>query len=405
MALTNLAVKQAKPKVKTYRLFDGSGLYLEITPKGQKYWRYKYRFLKKEKRLALGVYPSVSLKEARDKRFDAAKLLEKGIDPSAERKAKKERAIQIHESTFAHVAHEWHVKHHQNKSEGYSKRVWRALEKDVFPTLANLPIGLITGPQVRKTILKIEEREAYETAHRTLQICGRIFSYANAMGYCNNNPCLGIKQVLTPVKHEHFAYIDDPKRVGELMRAINGYESIVTRTAMQVIAYTFLRPGNIRRAEWTEIDLQRKLWKIYPDKMKTKNPHLVPLANQVVNRIESLRAYTSNSRYIFPSVRNIHNPMSDGTINAALRCMGYAKEDMSAHGFRHMASTLLNEQAKWTPDAIEKQLAHTDKSKIRATYNHSKHLAERSVMMQAWADYLDQLANQNTVIPISKYAR
>lgn len=399
MSLTNIEIKQAKAKAKTYRLYDGQGLYCEVTPKGQKYWRFKFRFQGKEKRLSFGVYPSVTLKEAREKRFEAGKLLEKGINPSEERKAKKERDIKLYESTLAHVAHEWHVKHYQNKEPGYAKRVWRALEKDIFPSLGHVPIDMITGPQIRKTIIKIEERGAHETAHRTLQMCGRIFAYANAMGYTTNDPTRGIKYALTTPKVEHFAAILDPHKIGLLLRAMESYDQPITRIAMMIGLYTFVRPGELRQAEWSEINADEQVWRIPDHKMKLRRPHLVPLSTQVLSILDDLKAYSGNSPFLFPSTRDPKRaPMSNATVNAALRRMGYEKDQITGHGFRHMASTHLNEQGKWNPDAIERQLAHVDRSKVRGTYDHSKHLPERKLLMQAWSDYLDELKQHGQVI-------
>ena len=399
MGLTNIEIKQAKPKAKTYRLYDGQGLYIEVTPKGQKYWRFKYRFAGKEKRISFGVYPTVSLKDAREKRFEAAKLLDKGINPSEERKAKKEREIQLYESTFAHVAHEWHVKHYQNKEPGYAKRVWRALEKDLFPSLGHVPIDMITGPQVRNTILKIKARGAHETAHRTLQMCGRIFAYANAMGYTSNDPSRGIKYALTQPKVEHFAAILDPHKIGQLLRAMESYDQPITRIAMMMGLYTFVRPGELRQAQWCEFDRDEAMWRIPDHKMKLRRPHLVPLSSQVLAMLDELESYSGNRPYLFPSTRSPgKNPMSNATVNAALRRMGYEKDQITGHGFRHMASTHLNEQGKWNPDAIERQLAHVDRSKVRGTYDHSKHLPERKLLMQEWADYLDELKQHGQVI-------
>ena len=238
MPLTVIAVKNLKPKAKTYRKYDGQGLYVEVTPKGQKYWRYKYRYAGKEKRMALGVYPATSLKDARLARNQAADLLAKGIDPNAERKARKQHDMEMQQNTFAHIAHEWHVKFYKDKEPGYAKRVWRALEKDIFPVVGEQPIGMITGPHLRKAILNIEERGAHESAHRALQICGRIYGYANACGYTTNDPTRGLKMALAPPKTNHFASITEPKEVGKLLRAIDSYEFPVVRAAMQLGTYT-----------------------------------------------------------------------------------------------------------------------------------------------------------------------
>ena len=400
MALTALQVKNLTPKAKTYRKFDGAGLYIEVTPKGQKYWRYKYRFAGKEKRLALGVHPTTSLKEARLARNKAAELLARDIDPSAERRARKERVLEQQANSFAAIAQEWHVKFYQNKEPGYAKRVWRALEKDIFPVIGNQPIGMITGPQLRRAMLNIEERGAHESAHRALQICSRIYGYANACGYTDKDPTRGLKTALTPPKQKHFATLTDTRDIGKLLRAIDGYESLLVRYAMQIGTYTFVRPSELRKAEWSEINFEEKIWRIPATKMKLRKPHLVPLASQVIKILNQLNTISGQGIFLFPSVRSRSKYMSEATVNAALRNMGFNKEQITGHGFRHMASTLLNEQGTWHPDAIERQLAHTDKSKVRGTYDHSKHLPERKEMMQAYANLLDELRSPGQVIPM-----
>ncbi len=321
---------------------------------------------------------------------------------AAERKAKKQHDVEIYENQFASIVHEWFAKKYTNLNPSYAKRVWRALEKDILPYIGKLPITKIDGPALRKCLMKIEERGAHETAHRTLQICARIYGYANACGYCTHDPTRGMKTVLTPAKTEHFPAITDPKLLGELLRAMESYDSLLTRSALFVGAYTFVRPGNLRQAEWQEISLEDKVWKIPAEKMKLKKPHIVPLANQVKRIFEELHPLTHKSDYVFPSVRDRRRPMSEATVNAALRRMGYGTDEMTGHGFRHIASTLLNEQGVWNADAIERQLAHTDRSKIRATYDHSNHLPERRKIMQAWADYLDGLRTGNNVVSFNE---
>jgi integrase len=402
-SLNDIELKSLKPRAKSWKRFDGQGLYIEITPAGKKYWRFKYRFNGKEKRLSLGTYPLISLKEARRAANEVRIKLTKDIDPSAERQARKQREIELAEHSFAAIAHEWHVKKYSDKEPGYAKRVWRALEKDIFPFVGQTPVSMISGPGLRKALIQIEDRGAIESAHRALQICGRIYGYANACGYCTNDPTRGLKTVLSTAPTKHFASILDPVEIGGLLRAIDGYDSPITRAALRLNAYTFVRPGNLRQAEWSEFTLDENTWKIPEEKMKMRKPHIVPLANQVVTLLEELQPLTGNGQYVFPGERSKLRPMSEATTNAALRRMGYAKEKMTGHGWRHMASTLLNEQSKWNPDAIERQLAHTDRSKIRGTYDHSKHLAERRRMMQSWADYLDSLKNKSNVISINAY--
>ena len=405
MALTDIQVKNFQPKAKTYRKFDGRGLYVEVTPKGKRYWRHKYRYLGKEKRIAFGVYPTVSLKEARIEHAKAMLTLSKGIDPSAERQANKQRDIELNERAFEAIAQEWHLSHNTHKEAGYQKRLWRGLGKDIFPTLGNTPITLITAPQLRQALKHIEARGAQETAHRVLQVCSRIFNYAIASGYCDTNPTLGLKGALAPPQVIHFATLLKPAEIGALLRAIDSYDGLITRYALQLLAYTFVRPGNIRKAEWGELDWAKMQWEIPAEKMKLRVPHIVPLAKQTITIFKGLQQHTSHSSFIFPSLRDKTRPMSENTMNAALRRLGYTKDQMTGHGFRHMASTLLNEHGTWHPDAIERQLAHTDRSKIRGTYDHSKHLPERREMMQAWADDLDNLKHGADVISLDSANR
>ena len=400
--LTDIAVKNLKAKAKVFRKFDGQGLYVEVTPKGKKYWRLKYRFGGKEKRISFGTYPNVSIKEARIKASEARALLEKDIDPSAERKAKQQREVELNEQSFAAIAHEWHVKKYSNKDPGYAKRVWRMLEKDIFPHFGHLPIGMIPAKQVRDAIQKIDNRGAHESAHRALQVCYRIFAYGHAQGLCSPLLKEGIRETLTQHTPGHFAAILDPEGIGKLLRAIDGYEQPLTRYAMQIGMYTFVRPGELRKFEWDEINWDKKEWKLLPEKMKLRKPHIVPLSRQVLAVLEELQPMTSYSKYVFPG-RDRHQPMSEATVNAALRRMGYSKDQMTGHGFRKIASTLLNEEGTWNADAIERQLAHTDRSKVRATYDHSKHLPERRKMMQAYAELLDELKKSGEVISFFKH--
>ena len=332
---------------------------------------------------------------ARDK---AKIVLHNGIDPSAERKAKKQLEVELNEHCFEAIAREWHIKYYTDKEPSYAKRVLQGLENNIFPSMGHTPISMITAPIIRKALLVIEERGANETAHRILQVCGRIFRYANACGYTDQDPTRSMKGFLVPAKVNHFPAILEPAGIGALLRAIESYDSPITRYALQMLAYTFVRPGNVRQATWSEINFEKDVWKIPAEKMKMRKPHIVPLSPQMLEILENLQALTANGEYLFPSVRNRKRPMSEGTLNAALRRLGYEKHEMTGHGFRHMASTLLNEQGKWNPDAIERQLAHTDRSKIRGTYDHSKHLKERKIMMQAWADFLDKLKTPGIVI-------
>ena len=390
MSLTNTAIRNAKPRSKRYRLFDSQGLYIEVAPNGGKWWRLKYRILGKEKRLSLGIYPEVSLKEARAKRDQARRLLLEGADPIEARKAQR-----IPDGTsFEAVAREWFVKFTPSWSEGHANRIFRRLENDVFPWLGSRSIDQIDPPELLKVARRIESRGALETAHRAIRNCGQVFRYAVATGRASRDPTSDLKGALPPVRVTHHSSVTDPRAIGGLLRAIDGYQgSLLTRCALQLAPLVFVRPGELRHAEWSEFNLKESDWRIPARKMKGRQPHIVPLATQSVAILSELRPLTCSSRYVFPSVRSVTKPMSDNTLNAALRRLGYSKEQMTGHGFRSMASTILNEQGCWHPDAIERQLAHVERNNVRAAYNYAEHLEERKRMMQAWADYLENLGN------------
>lgn len=399
MPLTNTAVQNAKPKEKSYRLFDGGGLYLEVMKTGAKYWRMKYRFAGKEKRLAIGVFPQISLKEARVKREAAKKLLIEGIDPSEHKQASKFAGDQ---ESFGHVAREWHGKYKSTWTENHGNRILTRLEKDIFPWVGARPIKEISAPELLAVLRRIENRGAVETAHRAMQNCSQVFRYAVATGRAERDPTGDLKGALPPVRKQHLASITDPKRVGELLRAIDTYKGhFATRCAMRLAPLVFVRPTELRHAEWAEIDLDKAEWKIPGEKMKMRQTHIVPLSRQAVEILMEIKPLTGNGRYVFPSVRTNTRPMSENTVLGGLRRLGYTKEEMTGHGFRSMASTLLNEQG-WHRDAIERQLAHAERDTVRASYNYAEHLPERRKMMQAWADYLDGLKHGAEVIPFKK---
>ena len=408
MALTDVKIKNAKPNVKpdgtttskSYRMTDGKGLYLEVAPSGGKWWRLKYRFGGKEKRLSLGVYPDVSLKVARIKRDDLRKLVADGIDPSHTRKAEKQSTGD--QNSFETVAREWHSKFSANWSESHSSRTIIRLEQNVFPWLGNKNINDITAPELLTALRRVENRGALETAHRVNQICGQVFRYGIATGRAERDPAADLKGALPPTKVKHHASITEPVKVGALMRAIQDFTgTIITATALKLSPLVFVRPGELRQAEWSEIDLDNAEWRIPPEKMKMRVVHIVPLSSQAIEVLKQIQPLTGRDKYVFPSNRTITRPMSDNTVNAALRRMGYTKDEMTAHGFRSMASTILNEQG-WNRDAIERQLAHSEKDGVRAAYNYAQHMPERKKMMQAWADYLDGLAAGADVIAINK---
>jgi integrase len=400
MPLTDIEVRHAKPGEKPYKLSDERGMYLEVTPTGAKYWRMKFRHAGKEKRLALGVYPEVGLKDAREKRDAARKLLADGIDPAAVKKARKAAAVAEATSSFEAVAREWFGKFAPGWAPTHSDKIIRRLERDIFPWLGNRPIADISAPDLLAVLRRIENRGAIETAHRAHQNCGQILRYAIATGRAERDTSADLRGAIPPSKERHHPSLTDPKAVGELLRAINGYTgSFVTKCAMQFAPLVFVRPGELRKAEWTEINLAAAEWRIPAEKMKMRAVHIVPLSTQAAALLSELKPLTGGGRYVFPGARTVTRPMSENTVNAALRRLGYGSDDMTGHGFRSIASTLLNEQG-WNRDAIERQLAHAERDAIRAAYNYAEHMPERRKMMQAWADYLDGLANGATIIPI-----
>ncbi len=391
MPLTDLTIRNAKPKEKQYKISDGQGLYL-LVKKAGKYFRLDYRFAGKRKTLALGVYPSVTLAQARKKRDDARQLLQNDVDPSQYKKETK--ALQKEQATnnFEAIAREWFTKNLHQWTPGHSRTIIRRLELNIFPWLGTRPISSINAPELLISLRRIEERGALETAHRVKQICGQIFRYAIATRRAKRDPSTDLRGALPPTKPKRMATITDPKKIGELLRAIDGYEGhLITKCAFQLAPLVFLRPGELRKAEWQEINFEQAEWKIPKEKMKKKKePHIVPLSIQSITILREIEPLTGKGKYVFPSLRTTERPMSDNTILAALRRLGYAKDEMSGHGFRSMASTILHERG-WPTDAIERQLAHAERNSIKAAYNYAQHLPIRRKMMQKWADYLDKL--------------
>jgi integrase len=401
MALTDTAVKNAKARDKAYKLTDGDGMYLYVTTKSQKYWRLDYRIHGRRKTLALGVYPDVSLKKARERRQHARTLIADGIDPSARKQA--EKRAQTGAESFEAVAREWFAKHSPNWAHSHSSKVQLRLEKDAYPYIGKSPVTQLTPPEILKVLRRVESRGALETAHRIRQYVGQVMRYAVATGRAERDPTQDLRGALPPTKTTHHGSIVDPGRIGELLRALDGYQGHhVTRCALKLSPLVFVRPGELRRAEWSEFDLDAAEWRIPADKMKMRQPHIVPLSKQAVKVLQDLHPLTGNGTYLFPSVRSWKRPISENTINAALRRLGYEPGEMTGHGFRSMASTLLNEQG-WHHDAIERQLAHAERNNVRAAYNYAEYLPERRKMMQAWADYLDGLRDNDNVIPIGKH--
>ncbi len=408
MPLTDITIKSTKPGAKPLRLFDGGGLYLEVAPSGGKWWRLKYRHDGKEKRISLGTYPDTSLKDARDRRDNARKDLASGIDPGAKRKAEKETRGELAANTFEAIAREWHgAVHTAGVTEGHATRTMLRLEQDVFPWVGSTPIAEVTAPKLLDALRKVEKRGAIETAHRIRQACGQVFRYGIATGRCDRDPASDLRDALQPVIVRHHAAITDPVQVGGLLRAVDDYQGLpTTRAALKLAPLVFLRPGELRQAEWAEFDLTAGVWTIPATRMKrTKQekisgaPHVVPLARQALEVLNELHPLTGHGRYVFPSPRTGERPMSDNGVLSALRRMGFGKDEMSGHGFRAMARTLLAERLGIAESIAEAQLAHAVRDSLGRAYNRTEFMAQRMAMMQTWADYLDTLRRGAEVIP------
>ena len=409
MPLTDTAIRNAKPGItpagketaKPYKLGDAGGLYLEVAPTGGKWWRLKYRHGGKEKRLSLGVYPDVSLKDARQRRDDARKLLANDIDPAENRKAVKASQAERAGNSFEVIAREWYAKQSATWSENHGSRIIQRLERDIFPWIGGRPIAEITAHELLAVLRRIEARGAVETAHRAHQNCGQVIRYAVATGRAARDPSPDLKGALPPVKEKHHAAITDPKKIGALLRAIDDYQGqFVTKCALRIAPLVFVRPGELRKAEWAEFDLDKAEWNIPAERMKMREPHLVPLSAQAVAILLELHPLTGQGKFVFPGARTNGRPMSDNAILAALRRMGFAKDEMSGHGFRAMARTILDEVLGVRPDYIEHQLAHAVRDPNGRAYNRTAHLVERHKMMQQWADYLDKMKAGAEVIPM-----
>jgi len=390
MPLTDVAIRKAKAAEKPIRLADGKGLYLEVAPSGGKWWRLKFRFDGKEKRLSLGVYPDVGLKEARERRDAARTLLRDGVDPSQNRKAQKATRADLAANTFEVIAREWLQKFGSTMTEKYATGILKRFERDVFPWLGARPIAEIAAPELLTTIRRIEARGAVETAHRALSCCGQVFRYAVATGRAERDPSGDLKGAIPPAQGKHMAATTDPKTFAEYLRAMADYEgSLTVRCALRLAPLVFVRPGELRTAQWADINLETAEWRYLVT--KTQTPHIVPLSTQAVAILKELQPSTGRGRYVFPSHRGGGRPMSDNAILAAMRRMGISKEEMSGHGFRAVARTILDEVLGFRPDFIEHQLAHAVKDPNGRAYNRTAHLEDRRKMMQAWADYLDEL--------------
>jgi integrase len=403
MALTDVKVKHANAKEKDYKLSDSKGLYLLVTKTGSKYWRLKYRFLSKEKVLALGVYPTVTLKQARKASELAKEQLEQGIDPSQARKAKKAELTEAQSNNLENLTREWHLQQTKKWSQSYSEKVLRSVERDLFPYLGTLPLDQISPPQLLAVLRRVESRGATESAHRLKQTVGQMFRFAVATGRAQRDITPDLKGALATHKKQHFPAITEPAQVGRLLNMLDAYEGTATvRAALKLAPLVFVRPKELRQAEWPEIDFDKKEWRIPSAKMKMGVDHIVPLSRQALEVLEEQHCITGHwGGYVFPSARSPRRPMSDNAVLSAFRNMGISKDEMTGHGFRAMARTILDEVLGERVELIEHQLAHAVKDTLGRAYNRTTHLPQRQKMMQRWADYLDDLriqANSSNVV-------
>lgn len=403
--LSDIQVKNAKTKDKDYKLIDGFGLHLLVTASGGKLWRFQYRFGGKQKLLTLGAYPSVSLADARQRREEAKKLLANGVDPGEVKKAQKAATVAETENSFEIIAREWHNKFSGQWSPGHAATIMDRLTRDVFPWLGDKPIAVIKPVDILAILRRVEGRGALETAHRVRTICGQVLRYAVATGRAERDSAADLRGALPPVREKHHAALTDPKDVAELLRAIDGFKGTFhVKCALKLAPMLFVRPGELRQMEWAEVDFEAEQWNIPAEKMKMKLPHIVPLSWQALATLKDLHPLTGYGRYVFPCHRSPLRPMTNNAINAALRRMGYTSDEMTGHGFRAMARTILDEVLQVRPDFIEHQLAHAVKDPNGRAYNRTAHLVERRKMMQLWADYLDGLKAGAKVIPLKRTA-
>ncbi|OHB33822.1 MAG: integrase [Desulfuromonadaceae bacterium GWC2_58_13] len=399
--LTDLQISKTKAKGKDITLTDGGGLSLLITANGGKLWRLRYTFEGKRNMLSLGSYPATSLSDARAKRDEAKKLIERGINPSEHRKATKAAKAEMNANTFEVVAREWIQKTSPSWTPANTTVVTRQLENNVFPWIGTCPVSEVEAPELLAVLRRMEDRGVIETAHRVRTICGQVFRYAIATGRAKRDVAADLRGALTVVKKKHLPAITDPAKVADLLKAIDAFEgSFVVKSALRLAPLVFVRPGELRKAEWSEIDIEAETWNIPAEKMKMKEPHLVPLSRQAVAILKELQPLTGRSRFVFPCSRSATRPMSDMALIAAIRRMGYEKGEMTPHGFRAMARTILDEVLQVRPDFIEHQLAHAVRDPNGRAYNRTAHLAERRKMMQTWAEYLDGLKAGAKVIPL-----
>ncbi|HEY3862532.1 MAG TPA: integrase arm-type DNA-binding domain-containing protein [Verrucomicrobiae bacterium] len=393
MMLTNAAVKNAKSREKPYKLSDGHGLYLLVKPNGGKYWRFKYFYLGREKLLALGAYPEVSLEEAREKRLNARKAVAGGADPGKQRKDEKRRKAYNAENTFEVVAKEWFETNKPKWTPDHAERLWRRLKLHILSEIGDRPVGEISALDLLDALRKVEKRGATETSHRLLQTCNVIIRYAVLTGRIQYNPAQDLKGALVPHKAANHPTIE-AKELPKFFEQLEAVETTgLNKLAIRILLLSFVRQGELRQAKWEDIDWKAKEWRLPAHTTKMRDAHIVPLAKQTINLLADLKRMTGEGELLFPSQqRRRHAMMSENTVNHVLRNMGY-KGKLVGHGFRALASTTLNENG-FAPDVIERQLAHAERNRIRAAYNRAQYLPERRKMMQWWADYLDRQAEK-----------
>lgn len=405
--LSDAQIKNAKPQEKDYKLMDGFGLFLLITPTNGKLWRFDYRFDNKRKMLALGAYPSVTLAEARQRREDAKKLLANGIDPGAMKKTLKSTGKELAANTFEVIARQWHLKFSAagKWSPIHAADIMHRLEKDIFPPLGSRPISEIKPKELLTVLERIASRGALDSAHRLRHHCGMIFRYAIVHEYTERDIAADLRGALPPVKGGHHAAATTPKELAPILRSIDDFNgSFIVKSALRLLPLVFCRPGELRAAEWSEINFDDCIWEIPAERMKMKQPHIVPLSQQAINILKELQPLTGYGRYLFPCHRSPLRCMSNNALNAGLRRLGFTKEEATAHGFRASARTILDEVLKVRPDFIEHQLSHSVRDALGTAYNRTSHLDERKKMMQTWADYLDNLKTGAKVIHLSDRA-
>lgn len=400
MALSDTALRNAKPTEKPFKLYDERGLYLIVNPNGGKWWRLKYRLDGKEKTISLGTYPEVTLAQARGKRDDARALVAGNTDPSLHRQETKIQAKLAAQNTFEAVANEWHSLHNKSKSDRHQQRVRRWLDAYLFPLLGNKPVASITAPMVLATTSELQKTNKLETAHRVIQTAGQVFRYAIQKGFATYNPAPDLKGALPPPVVKNMAAMIEPQEVAQLLRSIDGYRGTLTvQSALKLAPLLFQRIGELRHMKWADLDFERNEWRYLVTKTKTE--HIVPLSRQAVEIIKTMQPFSGRGVFVFPGGRTHERPMSENAINAALRNMGYdTQAEITGHGFRAIAQTLGEQELGLDPKHIERQLAHSVANPLGTAYERAQFLKDRKVMMQKWADYLDELKAGAKIIPL-----